>query len=528
MTHPANWTEFQVGALATALTSVGLDVELLTEPAAAALDYAAATTVPGGCAAARVRPRRRHVRRRPPAARAARVSSTRSSRSASSGSAASTSTRRCSTSSRHACRPSTCEPPGSRRRASPRWPTSGASAWTPRRRCRRIPPPTCPVMLPGLHDDGADHPRRVRGDDPPDDRPDDRGGRPTRWAGRSRAGRPHRGAAGRGLVADPARPADGGRPARRRRCASTPTRSSSSPRARPAAGRATRIGAAPAAPPLDPVDDVTRATPGRWRAAGRRRRGRRRSWPSARRCWALTRSDDDPGGATPTIGRRRLVTVATGRGPAGDDRPRPPRRRGGDADDRRRPDDRRAADDHRSGGRGVSSAPWCPTQPAAPRRRGRRRRRLGHLGGDGDRCSAAARTTPVLPSDTVALRTRPLPDLARSPGHQIVAADDSLYITQRYANAVARVSLADLSVETIPLDGSPFGAAGARWHRSGSAPPHRGWRAGRCSRSTAPRSARRSSCPYSPGYVQAIDGDAVGRPRSVPTCSVASTRHRVR
>ena len=49
MTHPANWTEYQLGVLGKALHDVGLgSAEMVSEPAAAALDYAAAVTVEEG------------------------------------------------------------------------------------------------------------------------------------------------------------------------------------------------------------------------------------------------------------------------------------------------------------------------------------------------------------------------------------------------------------------------------------------------------------------------------------------------
>ena len=49
LTHPANWTEYQLGVMRNALGDVGLSgVQLLSEPAAAALDYAATATVEAG------------------------------------------------------------------------------------------------------------------------------------------------------------------------------------------------------------------------------------------------------------------------------------------------------------------------------------------------------------------------------------------------------------------------------------------------------------------------------------------------
>ncbi len=49
MTHPANWTEYQLGTLRNALNDVGLSAtELISEPAAAALDFSAAANVEPG------------------------------------------------------------------------------------------------------------------------------------------------------------------------------------------------------------------------------------------------------------------------------------------------------------------------------------------------------------------------------------------------------------------------------------------------------------------------------------------------
>ena len=64
MTHPVHWTGYQVGTLATALNEAGLDAGLMTEPAAAAVDYAATTNLAERRAAADLRPGRRDVRRR--------------------------------------------------------------------------------------------------------------------------------------------------------------------------------------------------------------------------------------------------------------------------------------------------------------------------------------------------------------------------------------------------------------------------------------------------------------------------------
>ena len=48
-THPANWTEYQLGTLRNALADVGLGhAELISEPAAAAIDYAAVAEVAAG------------------------------------------------------------------------------------------------------------------------------------------------------------------------------------------------------------------------------------------------------------------------------------------------------------------------------------------------------------------------------------------------------------------------------------------------------------------------------------------------
>ena len=86
----------------------------------------------------------------------------------------------------------------------------------------------------------------------------------------------------------------------------------------------------------------------------------------------------------------------------------------------------------------------------------------------------------------------------------MVAADGSLYITQRYANAVARVSLDDLAVETIPLDGSPFGAAeldGTVWIGAGADGGGRLFPIDGSSVGTP------IELPYNPGYIQAIGDD---------------------
>ena len=49
ITHPANWTEYQLGALRNALGDVGLQhAALLSEPSAAALDFAAVADVAPG------------------------------------------------------------------------------------------------------------------------------------------------------------------------------------------------------------------------------------------------------------------------------------------------------------------------------------------------------------------------------------------------------------------------------------------------------------------------------------------------
>ena len=49
LTHPANWTEYQLGTLRNALADVGqAQTDLISEPAAAALDYAAAANIESG------------------------------------------------------------------------------------------------------------------------------------------------------------------------------------------------------------------------------------------------------------------------------------------------------------------------------------------------------------------------------------------------------------------------------------------------------------------------------------------------
>ncbi len=49
LAHPANWTEYQLGVLGNAVVDVGLtDLGMISEPAAAALDYASATAVAEG------------------------------------------------------------------------------------------------------------------------------------------------------------------------------------------------------------------------------------------------------------------------------------------------------------------------------------------------------------------------------------------------------------------------------------------------------------------------------------------------
>ncbi len=91
----------------------------------------------------------------------------------------------------------------------------------------------------------------------------------------------------------------------------------------------------------------------------------------------------------------------------------------------------------------------------------------------------------------------------------MVAANNSLYITQRYANAVSRVSLDDLSVETIPLDGSPFGATvldGTVWIGAGASDA-----TGRLFPIDGSVVGTPIEIPYHPGYLEAI-GDDVWAP----------------
>ena len=127
-----------------------------------------------------------------------------------------------------------------------------------------------PVLLPGHPDDGAAGAGRVRGDDPRRRRGERRGVAPGRHVRRCRAGGPDRGPAGRWLVPDPARRAagvGGPRPPGRRR-----RRSEERDRARRRPGRLVRPGSGPhgGAPGRRPHDP------------GSRRRGGHRRDPPAR------------------------------------------------------------------------------------------------------------------------------------------------------------------------------------------------------------------------------------------------------
>ena len=63
-------------------------------------------------------------------------------------------------------------------------------------------------------------------------------------------------------------------------------------------------------------------------------------------------------------------------------------------------------------------------------------------------------------------------------GHQIVSTPGFLYITRRHAGTLARVRLADMSVDEVAIEGAPFGAAligDTVWVSRTPTTPQSGW-----------------------------------------------------
>ena len=183
MTHPANWTQYQLARSRNALNEVGSRRRLLSEPAAAALDYAAAAEAARGSpllvydlggGTFDVAVLRREGTGFEHADRAVRHRTARRHR-----------LRRGGVPVRHRHSPPTPRgPPRQTRRDWPRWRSCAGACVEAKEACRRIPPPTCRRCSRGSRH-GTGDPGRVRADDPPMVARRSRRSR-TRWAGRGR------------------------------------------------------------------------------------------------------------------------------------------------------------------------------------------------------------------------------------------------------------------------------------------------------------------------------------------------------
>ena len=213
VTHPANWAA--TSGTCWRRRPAGRRRRrpaAISEPEAAAVYYAAPSGWPTGQRHRRLRPRRRHLRRRGAAQDATagfEILGTPEGIEHLGG-----------IDFDEAVFAHVARPHGATRRARPRrqpnrcpggrGPAAARTASRPRRPSRRTPRSSIPVMLPGMRDRGAPHPRRARGHDPARPRRDGRGAAAgTALAGSSAPTR--RRAAGGGLVPHPARGRDGRR-----------------------------------------------------------------------------------------------------------------------------------------------------------------------------------------------------------------------------------------------------------------------------------------------------------------------------
>ena len=295
---------------------------LLTEPEAAAVDYARQERVPAGDGHRGLRLRRRHVRRDDPAQD--RDGFEQLGRPGGHGAPR-----------RHRLRRGDLHPrdghssgrPASRSTRTTR-PRSPALARL-REECRRAKEAlssdtdaTIPIFLPGIQTGDAPDPRRVRGDDPAAHPRDDRGARASGPERRPRVRRDRPGPARRRQLADPARGGDGPRGDRHARSRSTRTPSTrwrSAPRTSPSrAGEAAAAGAGRAAV----AAGRGRADGRRWRPRRRHHRGRaaearpRRSAPGTRAAPPRARPSRRPPSRRPPppAGARRPQPAAGGSG----------------------------------------------------------------------------------------------------------------------------------------------------------------------------------------------------------------------